>query len=140
MKKHIHPVNTLDLIAGSPPFLRLLFYTLLGCFVAVAFTARAATPPPYGGHQEQNTAEGDDALFSVTTGANVMATGFDALYSNTTGSDNALASWTWRATGSLNAARESHTATLLQNGMVLVAAGLGEAFFLASSELCDRTR
>src|SRR5205085_6169759 len=136
-----HPVNTLDLIAGSPPFLRLLFYTLLGCFVAVAFTARAATPPPYGGHQEQNTAEGDDALFSVTTGANVMATGFDALYSNTTGSDNALArwSWIWRRTGSLDTARLVHTATLLQNGKVLVAGGLAQdsGVPLTSAELFD---
>ena len=34
------------------------------------------------------------------------------------------ASGTWTATGSLNTARDSHTATLLQNGMVLVAGGL----------------
>jgi hypothetical protein len=137
MKKHIQSVNTLDLIGGSRPFFPLLFYTLLGCSLAVAFTARAATPPLDGGYQEQNTAGVDDALFSVTTGANVTATGFDALYSNTTGSDNALASWTWRATGSLDAARESHTATLLQNGMVLVAAGVTTNATLASAELYD---
>ena len=35
------------------------------------------------------------------------------------------ASGTWTATGSLNTARYFHTATLLQNGMVLVAGGLG---------------
>ena len=55
--------------------------------------------------------------------------GFDALDSNTTGSDNALASWIWRRTGSLNTARWPHTATLLQNGMVLVAGGLTTAAF-----------
>ena len=61
--------------------------------------------------------------------------GFDALDSNTTGSDNGLASWTWRATGSLNTARYLHTATLLQNGMVLVAGGTGGV--LPSAELYD---
>src|SRR5437762_2622640 len=34
------------------------------------------------------------------------------------------ASGTWTDTGSLNTARHSHTATLLQNGMVVVAGGL----------------
>ena len=46
------------------------------------------------------------------------------------------ASGTWTDTGSLNAARYSHTATLLRNGMVLVAGGVdtnGSA--LASAEL-----
>ena len=38
------------------------------------------------------------------------------------------ASGTWTATGSLNTARICHTATLLQNGMVLVAGGLVTAF------------
>ena len=33
------------------------------------------------------------------------------------------ASGTWTATGDLNTARNLHTATLLPNGMVLVAAG-----------------
>ena len=47
------------------------------------------------------------------------------------------ASGTWTATGSLNAKRDTHTATLLPNGKVLVAAGgdfIGE---LVSAELYD---
>ena len=41
----------------------------------------------------------------------------------------------WTPTGSLNTARDSHTATLLPNGMVLVAGGLGPV--RASAELYD---
>jgi hypothetical protein len=41
----------------------------------------------------------------------------------------------WSATGSLNTARYGHTATLLPNGMVLVAGGYGAGGFLASAEL-----
>ena len=48
---------------------------------------------------------------------------FDAPESDTTGSYTSLPSWGWRHTGNLNAARELHTATLLQNGLVLVAGG-----------------
>src|SRR5690349_15870174 len=40
-------------------------------------------------------------------------------------------------TGSLAAARYEHTATLLQNGKVLVAGGLGYGGYLASAELYD---
>ena len=46
------------------------------------------------------------------------------------------ASGTWTVTGSLNTARYLHTATLLPNGMVLVAAGY-RFDFLASAELYD---
>ena len=46
------------------------------------------------------------------------------------------ASRTWTATGSLNTARYYHTATLLQNGMVLVAGGAGLGG-IASAELYD---
>ena len=117
--------------------LPVLIALTLGCF-GLSPQARAVDPPPDGGYPNQNTAEGEDALFSLTTGADNTAMGFDALDSNTTGSDNALASWIWRATGRLNTARFVHTATLLQNGMVLVAGGIdsnGDAS--ASAELYD---
>jgi len=45
--------------------------------------------------------------------------------------------WTWTVTGSLNTARDTHTATLLQNGMVLVAGGYNDNSALASAELYD---
>ena len=44
----------------------------------------------------------------------------------------------WQVTGSLNTARASHTATLLTNGLVLVAAGEGyNGYQIASAELYD---
>src|SRR5207237_421127 len=80
----------------------------------------------------------EHALFSRTTDTDTAAMGFHAPDSNTVSSDNALATWIWRATADLNIARGNHTATLLQNGMVLVAGGndsSGNAS--ASAELYD---
>ena len=114
----------------------VLMVLALACF-ALSPAALAADPAQGGSYPNQNTAEGDDLLFSFTTDADNTAMGFDALYSNPTGSDNALASWIWRITGNLNNKRGSHTATLLQNGMVLVAAGGEGATRLASAELYD---
>jgi hypothetical protein len=56
--------------------------------LALAPAALAVDPPPDGGYPNANTAEGDQALFSLTTGANNAAVGFNALFSNTTGSSN----------------------------------------------------
>ena len=119
--------------------LPILIAITLGCFGLLP-QARAVDPPPGGGYPNQNTAEGDDALFSLTTGADNTVMGFDALDSNTTRSDNALASWIWRATGSLNTARLYHTATLLQNGMVLVAGGLDSSALLPRAPNCTTRR
>lgn len=48
----------------------------------------AVTPPPGGGYPNENTALGDDALFSLTTGEANTALGEDALYADTSGSLN----------------------------------------------------
>jgi len=46
---------------------------------------QAVTPPPDGGYPGGNTAEGDNALFSLTDGPGNTAIGFEALFSNTIG-------------------------------------------------------
>src|SRR5215831_8240407 len=51
-------------------------------------TARAVVPAPAGGYPGENTAEGDNALLSLTTGLKNTANGYNALYSNTEGSFN----------------------------------------------------
>jgi trimeric autotransporter adhesin len=60
----------------------------LVALLAVSPTSRAVTPPPDGGYFNDNTAEGEDALFSLTTGFGNTAAGSQALFSNTTGSFN----------------------------------------------------
>src|SRR5438067_11411092 len=70
--------------------LRRVFLSIalaLACFV-LAPAARAVDPPPDGGYPNQTTAEGDSALFSLTTGDHNTAVGFSALFSNTTGFSN----------------------------------------------------
>jgi hypothetical protein len=47
--------------------------------------ALAVDPPPDGGYPHANTAEGQDALFSLTSGAQNTAIGYQALYDTTTG-------------------------------------------------------
>jgi hypothetical protein len=62
-------------------------FILLATF-SCTLTALAVDPPPDGGYPIQNTAEGEDALFSLTTGTDNTAMGFHVLYKNTTGSLN----------------------------------------------------
>jgi hypothetical protein len=52
------------------------------CF-ALLQNAQAVVPPPDGGYANRNTAEGTDALFSLTTGTDNTAIGFNALYNGT---------------------------------------------------------
>ena len=65
----------------------LFALSTLACF-ALLQNAQAVVPPPDGGYAGENTAEGTNALFSLTTGIFNTALGFEALYSNTTGSYN----------------------------------------------------
>ncbi len=57
-------------------------------WIVASPTARAVDPPPDGGYPNQNTAEGEDALFSLTTGIDNTAVGFHALFSNADGYGN----------------------------------------------------
>src|SRR5256885_17043446 len=50
--------------------------------------ARAVDPPPDGGYENQNTAEGDDALFDLNSGINNTAVGYQVLFSDTSGNFN----------------------------------------------------
>ena len=50
--------------------------------------AQAVNPPPDGGYPNFTTAEGTNALFSLTTGAANTAVGWFSLFSNTDGSFN----------------------------------------------------
>src|SRR5215471_2848999 len=60
---------------------------VLACF-ALSPAARALNPPPDGGYSNETTAEGDGALFSLTTGFGNTATGRNALISDTTANGN----------------------------------------------------
>src|SRR5438067_2173354 len=59
----------------------------LVCFAFVQNT-QAVNPPPDGGYPGANTAEGTDALFSLTSGIANTAVGQNALHDNTTGTHN----------------------------------------------------
>jgi hypothetical protein len=58
-----------------------------GCFALSSIT-QAVVPPPDGGYAGGNTAEGQAALFSLTTGTYNTAAGFFSLKNNTEGKFN----------------------------------------------------
>src|SRR5882672_8264475 len=60
---------------------------VLACF-AISPMAQAVVPPPDGGYPGGNTAEGQSALFSLTSGGYNTAVGFFSLRSDTTGNFN----------------------------------------------------
>src|ERR1700704_488327 len=75
-----------NLISHSVFYCNLLVISV--SWLALSSETRAVTPAPDGGYFNANTAEGQDALFSLTTGFSNTAVGFRALYSNTTGGSN----------------------------------------------------
>src|SRR5439155_943815 len=83
-KQQLLHAQTMWIIRG---FL-LIPLALALAWLALSPTARAVDPPPDRGYPVQNTAEGDDALYSNTIGFGNTANGFDALFSNTTGDEN----------------------------------------------------
>jgi hypothetical protein len=82
------PLITNSMSRSSSRYGLFLIPLVLAAF-ALSPTAKAQlSPPPDGGYAGDNTAEGTDALFSLTTGTDNTAIGFVALTSNTTGDSN----------------------------------------------------
>ena len=108
-----------------------LFSALALIWVALLPAVRAVDPPPDGGYPNGNTAEGTDALFSVTTGFDNTALGFNALYSVTTGSANTATGWTAlqnNTTGFNNTANGSNSLARNTTGINNTATGEGALF------------
>jgi hypothetical protein len=61
---------------------------VVSALLACLPTLHAVTPAPDGGYPGNNTAEGENALFDLTTGTNNTAVGFIALFNDTTGGWN----------------------------------------------------
>lgn len=70
-------------ITGRTIVIALVF----GCF-ALTRQTHAVVPPPDGGYSGFNTAEGQNALFNLTTGIGNAAVGWASLLNNTDGSFN----------------------------------------------------
>ena len=77
------------------PLIQLKNPTILPFLIALAFAcfgllprAQAVVPPPDGGYPGFNTAEGQNALFSLTTGSANTAVGWFSLSSNAEGNFN----------------------------------------------------
>jgi hypothetical protein len=66
----------------------LLIALVLLCPAAAGPKVQAVVPPPDGGYPGFNTAEGQNALFSLTTGSANTAVGWYSLFSNAEGSFN----------------------------------------------------
>lgn len=62
-------------------------FAILACFAFMPWV-QAISPPPDGGYPNGNTAEGQNALFSLTTGGYNTAIGFLSLRSNSTNTFN----------------------------------------------------
>jgi hypothetical protein len=70
-------------IGWSPLRLGFFLIALVFAWFALSPTAQAQlSPAPDGGYPNNNTAEGDDALFSHALGIDNTATGFEGLYFN----------------------------------------------------------
>jgi hypothetical protein len=80
-----------NLISPATARRGLLLITLAVVCFGPCQASRAVRPAPDGGYAGQNTAEGTDALKSLTSGYQNTAVGFLALFSNTTGAVNTAA-------------------------------------------------
>ena len=87
----------------------VLIAIALVCFALVQNT-QAVSPPPDGGYSSANTAEGQNALQSLTSGVWNTALGYQTLFHDTTGNQNTATGYQAlfsNATGSLSVANGS---------------------------------
>ena len=77
-------MNPLIQLKTTPP----LLITLALLYFGLLPRAQAVVPPPDGGYPDFNTAEGQNALFGLTTGQWNTALGAFTLWKNTDGSFN----------------------------------------------------
>jgi hypothetical protein len=78
-------MNRLIPLKGATP---LFFIAVALLYFAILPKAQAVIPPPDGGYPGFNTAEGQNALFNLTTGVGNTALGWFSLWSETDGSYN----------------------------------------------------
>jgi uncharacterized coiled-coil protein SlyX len=108
----------------------LLIALALACF-GLSPIAQAVTPAPDGGYGGNNTAEGTQALFSLTTGANNTALGGAALFHNTSASGNTATGFRalfFNTTGISNTANGSQALYYNTTGYANTATGLRALF------------
>jgi trimeric autotransporter adhesin len=123
-------MNPLIQLRTTPPLLITLAFLCFGLLPG----AQAVVPPPDGGYPGFNTAEGTNALFSLTTGSANTAVGWSSLLTNAAGSFN-----TATGAGSLlfNTADQNTafgTAALLFNTIGSNNTALGTAALLNNTE------
>ena len=124
-------MNALIRLKKTTPVLVIAF--VLAWF-ALSPTTQAVVPPPDGGYPGFNTAEGQNALLSLTTGSANTAVGWYSLFSNTEGNFN-----TATGAGALifNTARENTAfgaAALLFNSTGVANTAVGAAALLNNTE------
>jgi hypothetical protein len=87
-----------------------LLTVLLPALCCVALSVQAVTPAPDGAYPGANTAEGQNALQSLSSGIHNTALGYQTLFSDTTGHDNMATGFQAlfsNSTGNLNTATGS---------------------------------
>src|SRR6266576_3355696 len=115
---------------------RIAFHLILLTLVCIGLSPEARAllpaPTPDGGYPGPNTAEGQDALFSLTNGGFNTAIGAHALYGDTTGSSNtAVGAFVLHVNSSANGNVAVGSSALVNNqnaGNSSQAFGLGALF------------
>jgi len=106
-------------------------FLLIGCIsasLALFPRAGAVSPPPDGGYPNKNTAEGENALFSLTSGMSNTALGFHALFNATTAFGNTAigeSALSVTTTGGSNTATGQSALSSNTTGFANTANGLG---------------